>query len=198
MRIGGLPNALASANARSNSSSCCSNVKSEAPNSGFFGLYGDFGAPGQSVLKIGDAISDTRRLNFLRIAWASAMSCAFQLMMFLSCIARSSTQPRPNSFEATSHACAKSWEISSVITDSLNAEVSNARPSGSAATPRLNRNSRRDGIPASSARHANTGSPGQSLRAPLRAYGKLLTVAVQHHAVRGRDHPRVFRVGVRA
>jgi len=57
-RIGALSNAFDSANARSSSSSCCSNVKS-APYCGVFGLEGDFGAPGQSILKIGDAISET-------------------------------------------------------------------------------------------------------------------------------------------
>src|SRR5258708_6337835 len=35
-------------------------------------------------------------------------------MTFLLCMARSSTQPRPNSRAATSQACAKSCEISSV------------------------------------------------------------------------------------
>src|SRR5436190_14201532 len=45
------------------------------------------------------------------------MSCASQLMTFLLCMARSSTHPRPNSRAATSQACPKSCEISSVRTE---------------------------------------------------------------------------------
>src|SRR5207247_5475801 len=115
-RMYGVLNARASSIARSRSSFCCSYVKS-APNSGFFGLNGDFGAPGQSVLKTGEAISETRSLKRSRTPRASATSCASQFMMFLPCIARSSTYPRPNSRAATSHARPKTCEISSVRTD---------------------------------------------------------------------------------
>src|SRR5436190_10042342 len=104
--------------ARSSSSSCCSYVKS-APNSGFFGLNGDFGAPGQSGLNTGDGISDTRSLKRSSTPRASATSCASQFMMFLPCIARSSTYSSPNSRAATSQARPKSCEISSVSTESV-------------------------------------------------------------------------------
>src|SRR5689334_3069249 len=146
MRTGGLPNALASAKARSSSSSCCAKVKS-APYCGVFGLNSDFGAPAQSVLNTGDAISETRRLNLSSTALASAMSFASHMITFLLCIARSSTQPRPNSRAAISQAWGKSCEISSVITDSLNEEALPIRQvNGSAAMPTPRRKSRRVGI----------------------------------------------------
>src|SRR5262245_8789241 len=95
-------------------------------------------------------------------------------MMFLLPIARSSTQPRPNSFAATSQACAKSWEISSVITESLKPEAASARRhiAGTAATPRPNRNVRRDGMSTLRARerasgHANALSASGVHRAPI-------------------------------
>src|SRR4051812_12770147 len=75
------------------------------------------------------------------------MSFASHMITFLLCIARSSTQPRPNSRAATSQACGKSCEISSVITESLNEEAPPVRQvNGSAAMPTPRRKSRRVGI----------------------------------------------------
>src|SRR5882762_8022410 len=119
MRIRSVLNAFASSNARSMSSACCGNVKL-APNSSRAGLNDDFGAPGQSTLKIGDAIHATRSLKRSSTRRASAICAASQFMMFLPPASRRSTSPMPNSRAATSHACPKSWEISSVRIERLN------------------------------------------------------------------------------
>ena len=63
MRMRSVLNAFARSNERSSSSSCWLNVNA-APNSAPAGLNFDFGAPGQSTLKIGDAMHATRTWNF--------------------------------------------------------------------------------------------------------------------------------------
>src|SRR5581483_3290742 len=122
-----VPNALAMARLRSKTSSCCSKVKSALNWSWLLpgaalGLYLDLGAPGQSVLKSGLAISVTRKLFFCRIRRASATSLASRLTMFLSHMPRNSIHCMPNSFDATSQTWPKSWPISSLMTAILKGE----------------------------------------------------------------------------
>src|ERR1700744_3524416 len=92
------------------------------------GPYEDFGAPGQSTLNSGLAISVTCNLYFARIFFASAISASVDTCRFLPHISRISTQCRPNSFAITEQAWSKSCEISSEITESLNGEPAAAMP----------------------------------------------------------------------
>src|SRR5579859_673861 len=151
-------NALAMARLRSKTSSCCSKVKSALNWScrllgSALGLYLDLGAPGQSVLKSGLAISVTRNLFFCRMRRASATSLASRLTMFLSHMPRNSIHCMPNSLEATSQTWPKSCPISSLITAILNGErdapeKANAGMEEAAAPatvkPKLARKSRRE------------------------------------------------------
>src|SRR5439155_17250617 len=79
----------------------------------------DLGAPGQSTLNSGLAMSVTCRLYLARIFCASAISASEEAWRFLPHISRSSTQCKPKSFAITEHAWSKSCEISSEITDIL-------------------------------------------------------------------------------
>src|SRR5579864_5616320 len=97
---------------RSSTSPCCSYVKS-ALNCAPLGLNFDFGAPGQSTLKSGLAMSVTRSLYFSRIRRASAISLASRFRMFLFHIPRSSIHSMPNSCAATSQARPKSGTATS-------------------------------------------------------------------------------------
>src|SRR6202040_4115393 len=82
----------------------------------------DFGAPGQSTLNTGLAMSVTFRLYFFSRRNASAISVASSLVLFLFQSSRISTHPIPNCCEATSQAWPKSCEISSVMTEILNGD----------------------------------------------------------------------------
>src|ERR1700733_9621898 len=74
------------------------------------------GAPGQSVLNRGLAISVTRNLCSPRSFFASSTCFASSSVTFLSHIERSSIQRSPKSTETIWHAFSKSWVISSLIT----------------------------------------------------------------------------------
>ena len=91
-------------------------MKSALKVSRFFGLNFDWGAPGQSTLNKGLAMSVTRNLARSRRRRASATSLLSSLTIFLFHMLRSSIHSRPNSFETISTARAKSWEISSLMT----------------------------------------------------------------------------------
>ena len=86
------------------------------------GLKWESGAPGQSTLNSGLAMSVTRRLYFARMARARARSSEARSVMFLPHRVRSSTHCRPKSLAATEQAWSKSSEISLVITLSLKGE----------------------------------------------------------------------------
>src|SRR6266404_7667650 len=107
---------------RSSTSSCCSNVKS-ALNWSLLGLNFDFGAPGQSTLNSGLAMSVTRRLYFFRRRSDSAISLEFRSSTFLFHMPRSSIQLMPNLCEAISHARPKSCPISSLMTAILKGDL---------------------------------------------------------------------------
>ena len=94
-----------------------------APKESCSGLNFDLGAPGQSTLKSGPAISVTRRLFFFRMLFASAISLASRFTTFLSHMLRSSIHSIPNCCDATSQARPKSCEISSLITAILNGDL---------------------------------------------------------------------------
>ena len=81
------------------------------------------GAPGQSTLKSGLAMSVTRRLFFFRRRCASAISLASRLTTFLFHMVRSSIHSIPNCWEATSQAWPKSCEISSLMTAILKGDL---------------------------------------------------------------------------
>src|SRR5579863_5813832 len=106
--------------ARSRTSSCWARVKS-APKL-FASLNLDFGAPGQSTLKSGLAMSVTLSWNFSRMRRASATSFSSRLMMFFFHMPRSSIHPMPNSRDATSQAWPKSCEISSLMMETRKGE----------------------------------------------------------------------------
>src|SRR6266404_2170802 len=120
-------NALARAMLRSRTSPCWSYVKS-ALNCAPLGLNFDLGAPGQSTLKSGLAMSVTRSLYFSRMRRASATSLASSLRMFLFHMPRSSTHSNPNSREMTSQARPKSWPSSSLITEMRKGEFIPSAP----------------------------------------------------------------------
>src|SRR6267143_3194647 len=101
---------------RSRTSPCWSYVKS-ALNFAPLGLNFDLGAPGQSTLNSGLAISVTRSLNFSRMRRASATSVASSFRIFLFHMPRSSIHSKPNSRDMTSQARPKSWPSSSLITE---------------------------------------------------------------------------------
>src|SRR5258705_11513208 len=85
----------------------------------FLDPYWDLGAPVQSTLNSGLAMSVTCRLYLARIFCASAISASVETWRFLPHISRSSTHCRPKSFAITEHAWSKSCEISSEITEIL-------------------------------------------------------------------------------
>src|ERR1700734_3162330 len=78
--------------------------------------YWDLGAPGQSTLNKGLAMSVTCRLYLANIFCASAISASDEAWRFLPHISRSSTHCSPKSFAMTEHAWSKSCEFSSEIT----------------------------------------------------------------------------------
>src|SRR5260370_1502514 len=104
---------------RSTTSSWCLYATSSAPCMSFLEPYCDLGAPGQSTLNSGLAMSVTCRLYLARIFCASAISASEEAWRFLPHISRSSTHCRPKSFAITEHAWSKSCEISSEITEIL-------------------------------------------------------------------------------
>src|ERR1035437_4964566 len=111
--------------ARSKTSSCCARVKL-APKP-LASLNFDLGAPGQSTLNSGLAMSVTFSWYLSRMRRASATSFSSRLTMFFFHMPRSSIQPMPNSREATSQAWPKSWEISSLMTEMRNGEPPSRR-----------------------------------------------------------------------
>src|SRR5271154_3579038 len=84
--------------------------------------YCDLGAPGQSTLNNGLAMSVTCSLYLANIFCASAISASEEAWRFLPHISRSSTHCRPKSFAMTEHAWSKSCETSSEITEILNGD----------------------------------------------------------------------------
>jgi len=104
------------------STSSCSLKPKLAPKLSFLGLYGERGAPGQSVLKSGLAMSVTRSLYLSRMALALAMSASSSVEMFLPHMERNSTHSRPKSLAITEQAWSKSGEISSLITATRNVD----------------------------------------------------------------------------
>src|SRR5579864_530659 len=107
--------------ARSRTSSCCCRVKL-APKL-LPSLNFDFGAPGQSTLNSGLAMSVTFSWNLSRMRRASATSFSSRLTMFFFHMLRSSIQCIPNSPDATSQAWPKSCEISSLMTETRKGAV---------------------------------------------------------------------------
>src|ERR1700730_16857663 len=92
----------------------------------FFDPYWDFGAPGQSTLNSGLAMSVTCRLYLASIFCASAISASEEAWRFLPHISRNSTQCKPKSFAITEHAWSKSCEISSDMTAILKGDCDGA------------------------------------------------------------------------
>ena len=125
-RILSVLNCFARAMQAARTSSCF--LKSAvAAKESFWALNLERGAPGQSTLKSGLAMSVTRRLYLARMACARVTSSELRSAMFLPHRARISTHWSPNSFEATEHAWSKSGDISSVMTLSLKGEFACAR-----------------------------------------------------------------------
>src|SRR5580700_379820 len=118
-RILSVSNVLASEMHRSSSLSCALASKS-AWNWSRLSFFDDRGAPGQSVLNSGLAISVTRSLCSSRIFFASSICLASSSVTFLLHIERSSIQRSPNSPDTIWHALSKSCVISSLITASRN------------------------------------------------------------------------------
>src|SRR5580704_16917401 len=115
-------NCLASSMQCSSNGSCCLKSKS-AWNWSRLGLLLERGAPGQSTLKSGLAISVTRSWYFCKMRCDSAISLASKSVTFLFHMERSSIQCKPKSLVAISQARPKSGVSSSLMTESLNGQL---------------------------------------------------------------------------
>src|SRR6185437_3048133 len=124
-RTRSVPKSLASSMQCSSSASCALK-SSSAWKVSRRSLCLDVGAPCQSTLNRGLAMSVNFRLYFARIRFDSAIWFASSVVMFLFHMPRSSIQLRPKSFAATEHEWSKSCEISSLMTATRNGQLAAA------------------------------------------------------------------------